>query len=226
MINEIRRIQEALRLAEDAGHAYSIVPASLAVGSVLVRRGRIDEAIARLEDTVSAAESEDYRVWRPTTVAFLALAYARGGRRADAERLIENADAWLQSSGASSRHASTLPLLADAQLALGAPDAAAILARRAAAHARSHGERGVVARADRVLADITARTPRGAPRADALYASALVLARELGMRPVEAECRRGRAALFESLGQLDRAREERAALAALYGAMGVGDSLP
>ena len=101
------------------------------------------------------------------------------------------------------------------------------LAERTLAHAHEHQERGHQAYALRLLGDIAARRdpPEGEP-AVAHYQQALTLADELGMRPLQAHCRRGLGTLYARLGQWEQARTELGAALDLYQAMAMTFWLP
>jgi tetratricopeptide (TPR) repeat protein len=101
------------------------------------------------------------------------------------------------------------------------------LAERALALARAHQERGNHAYALRLLGDIAARRdpPEGEP-AVAYYQQALTLADALGMRPLQAHCRRGLGTLYARRGQWEQARTELGAARDLYQAMDMTFWLP
>jgi tetratricopeptide (TPR) repeat protein len=94
------------------------------------------------------------------------------------------------------------------------------LAERTLAHAREHQERGHQAYALRLLGEIAAKcAPPGIETAETHYQQALALADELGMRPLQAHCRRGLGTLYAKLCQRDQARAELTAAIELYHAM-------
>ena len=101
------------------------------------------------------------------------------------------------------------------------------LAAGAVTHARAHQERGHETYALSLLGDIAARRdpPEGEPAA-AYYQQALALADELGMRPLQAHCRRGLGTLYARLGQWEQARTELGAARDLYQAMDMTFWLP
>ena len=120
----------------------------------------------------------------------------------------------------------SLPL-GEAQLLAGRLEEAHALAEQALAHARAHQERGNQAYALRLLGDIAARRdpPEGEP-AVAHYQQALTLADALGMRPLQAHCRRGLGTLYAKRGQWEQARPELCAARDLYQAMAMTFWLP
>ena len=80
-------------------------------------------------------------------------------------------------------------------------------AERALTLARAHQERSNEAYALRLLGDIAARRePPESESAEAHYRQALVLANELGMRPLIAHCYRGLGTLYAKIGRREQAR--------------------
>ena len=93
--------------------------------------------------------------------------------------------------------------------------------------ARMHQERGHQAYALRLLGDIAARRdPPDVDAAAAHYQQALTLADALGMRPLQAHCRRGLGTLYARRGQWEQARTELGAAIALYRTMDMTFWLP
>jgi hypothetical protein len=62
--------------------------------------------------------------------------------------------------------------------------------------------------------------------AEAYYRQALTLAEELGMRPLQAHCRRDLGTLYATIGQQEQARAELSAAIILYRAMDMTFWLP
>jgi tetratricopeptide (TPR) repeat protein len=88
-------------------------------------------------------------------------------------------------------------------------------------------ERGYQAYALRLLGEILVR--RGilkSEQAEDCYREALILAEELGMRPLQAHCRRGLGSLYATMGQYEQARTELSTAIALYRAMDMTFWLP
>jgi hypothetical protein len=70
------------------------------------------------------------------------------------------------------------------------------------------------------------REPPERDQAEAHYRQALTQANELGMRPLQAHCRRGLGMLYATVGQREPARAELAAAIALYRPMAMTFWLP
>jgi hypothetical protein len=97
----------------------------------------------------------------------------------------------------------------------------------ALAHAREHQERGNEAYALRLLGEIAAHCdPPEAEPATSSYCQALTLAKELGMRPLQAHCHRGLGTLYATTGQPEQARVELSVAIDLYLAMEMTFWLP
>jgi tetratricopeptide (TPR) repeat protein len=112
-------------------------------------------------------------------------------------------------------------------LLAGRLDEAHTLAERTLAHAREYQERSHQAYALRLLGDIAAqREPREYEPAETHYRQALVLAKELGMRPLQAHCHRGLGTLYAKLGRSEQARPALSAAIELYRAMEMQFWLP
>ena len=69
-------------------------------------------------------------------------------------------------------------------------------------------------------------SPPDAVQAEAHYQQALVLAEELGMRPLMAHCHRGLGTLYATTGQREQARTALSTAIALYRAMDMTFWLP
>ena len=93
-------------------------------------------------------------------------------------------------------------------------------ARQALDLARQHKERANEALALHQLGVVQAHAdPPDVAQAEAHYQQALVLAEELGMRPLQAHCHRGLGMLYAATGQQEQARAALATAVTLYRAM-------
>jgi tetratricopeptide (TPR) repeat protein len=134
--------------------------------------------------------------------AALGAAYTLSGRVADAVPLLTQA---MEQSTATETVVYQVHFrlsLGEAHLLAGCLDEAHALTEQTLALTREHQERGNEAYALHLLGEIAAHCdPPESERAEAHYRQALVLAEELGMRPLMAHCHRGLGTLYAMLGQ-------------------------
>ena len=124
-------------------------------------------------------------------------------------------------------HALALAWQSEVSVLAGRMDEALALAELALTFCREHKERGHKAWTLRLLGDIAAqRHPPVAESAADYYCQAIVLADELGMRPLQAHCHRGLGMLYTKTGQHEQARTELSAAIDLYRAMDMTFWLP
>src|SRR5207237_739816 len=117
--------------------------------------------------------------------------------------------------------------LGEAHMLAGRLEEAYTLAERALAFTCEHQERGHQAYALRLLSDIAARRePPDTVQAEAYYQHTLVLAEELGMRPLQAHCHYGLGTLYAMAGQHAQARIALAAAISFYHTMDMTFWLP
>jgi tetratricopeptide (TPR) repeat protein len=101
------------------------------------------------------------------------------------------------------------------------------LAEHALAHARERQERGHQAYALHLLGAIAARRePPERDQIEGYYRQALVLAEELGMRPLQAHCHCGLGTLYAKIGRAEQAHTELSIAIELYQAMDMTFWLP
>ena len=118
-------------------------------------------------------------------------------------------------------------LLGAGYLHAGRPHDAVPLGQEALALARERQERGVAGYALRLLGDLTAR--RWLPQveqAETYYHQALTLAKELGMRPLQAHCHLGLGMLYVKTGQQEQACAALMTAMAMYRSMEMTFWLP
>jgi tetratricopeptide (TPR) repeat protein len=117
--------------------------------------------------------------------------------------------------------------LSDSYLAADRPEDAAHLAQRALDLAVSRKERGYEAWALQFLGKISShREPPEVKQAERHYREALVLAEELGMRPLQAHCHLGLGKLYRRLGRAEEARAELSTAITMLREMGMMFWLP
>jgi tetratricopeptide (TPR) repeat protein len=170
----------------------------------LVRGGGLS-AIPLLERGLDICRRWHNLDWFPEYAASLGLAYAQGGRLAEALPLLEQAVAQEATMGGGHR-AIGLTALSHGYWLAGRLEEARTQAERALSLARERQERGFQVWALRLLGEIAATyEPPETAFALASYQQALALANELGMRPLQAHCHRGLGTLYRQTGQAEPA---------------------
>jgi tetratricopeptide (TPR) repeat protein len=218
---------EAIQMAETADHPRSRIEAYYGVGQLYLRRGDFPKAISILERGLGVCQAANIRLFVPLLASDLGTAYALSGHIAEALPLLEQAVAQATAMGRASRISFWTAQLGEGYLLAGRLEDALPLAQRALTLTRTHGEQGYQAHTLRLLGDIhTQRQPPDDAPAKTRYREALALAEELGMRPLQAHCRRGLGTLYLKTGRQEQARAELSAAIELYRAMGMTFWLP
>ena len=146
----------------------------------------------------------------------LGAAYTLGGRVADAVSLLTQSIEQIMVTERQALGGSYFSL-GEAQMLSGRLEEAQSLAEQALTLTRARQQRGTQAYALRLLGDIAARRePPESESAEIHHRQALVLAEELGMRPLQAHCHLGLGALYVQTGRPEPARIELTAAIALY----------
>jgi class 3 adenylate cyclase/tetratricopeptide (TPR) repeat protein len=219
--------EEALRIAEMIDHPASLMYASWGLGLLFLRQGDLHKALPLLERAVGICQHADLPVYFPRMAAALGAAHTLAERVGDAMVLLTRA---LEQKGAAERvYFETVCRLSlgETQVLAGRLEEAHALVERALADARAHQERGHQAYALRLLGEIAAhRDPPEAEPAEAYYRQAVALAKELGMRPLQAHCHRGLGTLHAKIGRREEARAALSAAIDLYRAMDMTFWLP
>jgi tetratricopeptide (TPR) repeat protein len=212
---------EARQLAEADERPYERVSVESRVGMLHMYQGTLATAIPLLERAVAGSQGGTIPVLYPGAAAALARAYALAGRGPEARAV-------LKQMGALESFRLPVPLHgADALLRAGGVVEAHRLAHRALADACAHKMRGWEAWARWLLGEIAMhRDPPDVVSAAAHYQQALVLAEELGMRPLAAHCHLGLGTLSATTGRQEQARAALATAMALYRAMDMTFWLP
>ena len=217
---------EGCQIATAVDHPASLTVAAWGMGLLSLRQGELSRAIPLLERAVGLCQ-DAFSSYFPRIAPALGAAYTLSGRAADAIPLLTQAMA--QSTATANVHFETLCRLAlgEAYLWESHLEEAQALAERALELARAPQERGNEGYALRLLGAIAARCapPEAAPAASH-YQQALALAEELGMRPLQAHCRRGVGMLYAQFGQREQARTALATAIDLYRAMEMTFWLP
>jgi tetratricopeptide (TPR) repeat protein len=223
----IAHAEEAVRIAEAVDHPNSLVHAYLGVGFLSLRTGDLSRAIPVLERCLDLCRVYNMLLWFPETASGLGYAYALAGRIAEALPLLEQAEQRGTALGTMGGQSLRVGYLSEAYLLAGRMQEAVQLAGRALDLARTHKERGHEAWALRLLGEIAAhQASLEIEPAAHHYRQALVLADDLGMRPLLAHCHLGLGTLYAKSGQREKAHAALATAIALYRAMEMTFWLP
>jgi class 3 adenylate cyclase/tetratricopeptide (TPR) repeat protein len=193
---------EAVRIAELTDQPLVVTVARYSQGFLWLHQGDLPRAIPVLERSLELCRTWHLEAWSPNILSSLGYALVLSGRTDEGVALLEEAVEQTESLGVLVNHAAEVAWLSEAYLLAGRVDRAARLAERALDLARHHKEKGNLAFALRLAAEVTrlgGSMERHHVGSD--YDEALMLARELGMRPLEAQCHLG-------LGWVLRDREE------------------
>src|SRR5262249_44310951 len=201
--------EEGLRIAEAAAHRGSLMFASWGVGLLCLGQGDWRRALPLLERAMGLCQEVELPVYFPWMAAALGAAHMLGGRMAAAIPLLTQALEQTMTMGMEGFQTRCSLSLGEAQMCAGCLEEAHTLAEQALVLAHAHQERGHEAYAWALLgAMATGRDPPESEPAVEYYRQALVLANELGMRPLQAHRHRGLGTLYVMIGQQEQARAE------------------
>jgi class 3 adenylate cyclase/tetratricopeptide (TPR) repeat protein len=215
------KVEEAIAIAQQLGHPYTLIIAYWGAGDAYVIRGDLIKAIGVLERGLELCRRGDFVLMAPIVTRILGEAYALAGRHADAVGYEQRAAEQLESL----RYIPALPTayagLGEAQFLAGRAADALRSARVAVDLSRRHGQRGTLAGALRILGDILTEGEAPDAQAGAAYEEALALAETHGMRPLVARCRLGLGRLHLKARRPAEARAHLEAAASQCAAMGM-----
>ena len=192
----ITRGEEAVQIAEEADHPYSLAMARFTAGYLHLRKGDLDRAVGLLERGLALCRKVEMPALLTQVLASLGYARTLEGRLAEGLSLLQES---VEPSTFSRSTPFSFPLLflGEAGLLAQQSSEAAQTARRALEQARRRSERGWEAWALRLLGDIATHSePPDIKEAGRLYQESLALAGDLGMRPLVAHCHLGLGKLY------------------------------
>jgi class 3 adenylate cyclase len=219
--------QEAIRIAKDLDHPYSLTLGYLELGVVYLRKGEPEQAIPVLERGRELCQTWDIPFLDAGVAARLGLAYTLVGRSDEALPLLEQAGAQVtdQKRVTYPARARTAAVVAEAYLRTGRSDGA--LGELALTNARAHKNTAHEAWLLRLLGETAARRdPLELESAEASLGQALALAEQLGLRPLEARCHLDLGTLYRRAGRPDEARAELSTSATMFREMEMMSWLP
>jgi tetratricopeptide (TPR) repeat protein len=209
--------QEGVRLAEMLDHPYSLACAWRGLGRVLGAQGNLDDGIRLTERSLALAHERHLIQLLGEVAAQLGYMYAVSGRVAEGLRVLDEALAAMEAMGMVQWRTALLVYLGETYLLANRPGDALALAGRSLSLASQLGHRGSEAWGRRLLGEIAARGDHpDVATAEAHYGAGIVLASELGMRPLVAHCELGLGQLHRRQGNPAKADQHLAAATALY----------
>jgi tetratricopeptide (TPR) repeat protein len=208
--------EEAVRIADSANHPHSAIEARAALGRVHLDKGDLERAIALFE--TGLAPSRAWNIWDSSVFSGLGYAYALAGRVQDGLSLLQEAVERGQSIDALGiGHAMRLSRLAQGYLLAGRLAEAHERTSQALDLAVAQKERGSQAYALRILGEIASHAESlDVETAERSLREALVLAAELGMRPLAAHCHTDLGRLSRRTGKWQAAQEHLATGLSMY----------
>jgi class 3 adenylate cyclase/tetratricopeptide (TPR) repeat protein len=185
-------VDQAMRVADGAGHVYGQTIARTLAGLVWLRRGHLERALGLLQPSLEVCREKHLDVWRPIPSSLLGLGLALSGRLPEAVPLLEDGVHLSEVLGVNAYLALWTLHWAEGLLAARESERARGMARHALDLAVAHKERGHQAWAWRLLGDIASQGEAPAlAEADQHYRQSLGIAEELRMQPVIAHAKLG-----------------------------------
>ncbi|HEY7066375.1 MAG TPA: adenylate/guanylate cyclase domain-containing protein [Chloroflexota bacterium] len=216
------RGEEAIALAAAVGHPLTTAATYRGVALLYLAQGDLDRATALFERCLMVGQAAHLQAFCSVSAAGIGYARVLAGRAGEGLPMLERAVEQAPTSpgfGLGS-YAAYVLWLADAYLLTRRVDDAGRLAGRALAAARRRDEPDTEAGALCTLGEIAARAePLDVAGAEALLQQGLTRAKQLGMRPLVAHCRRGLGTLYQKIERGADARAQLSAAAAMYRAM-------
>ena len=219
--------REGIRFAEALDHPFSLAHVCYDLGYLYSVKGEISDAVRLLERALGLSRDSNLTFLLPIIAGFLGHVHTLSGRIAEGLPLLDEALKTLESIGLGFIRSLLVVQLGRASLFADRLEDARALALRALTLTRERGERGYEARALHLLGEIALHPD--APdieTAGGHYRQALVLAGELGMRPLIAHCHLGLGRLYRRVRHEDATRHHLATAATMYIEMDMGSWVP
>src|SRR6266700_234776 len=207
--------EESLRIAQAIDEPFTLMHGYIGAGIPYLARGDVARAIPPLERGLALCRATENHLWLSEIAADLGLAYALAGRIEDALPVLEFTLKEAAATGLRYTYARQHAQVGEAYLLAGQRDEAARLAAIALEAARAQKQPGQEAAALWLSAEITGRALEG-ERAEADYQHAMVLASEIGLRPLVAHCHFGLGKLDRRTGKRQEAQEHFATAETMY----------
>ena len=215
--------QEGVRMGEAIDHPYSLAVACWGLAHLYDVKGEFEQACPLLERALALAHDWNITYFTPNVMTSLGHVYAWSGRIGEGVSWLEQALASGESPGINiTFHSKGVVQRGEAFLLAGRVEDARACADRALTLAREDSARGYEARALHLLGEIAAHYDgSNGTTAEAHYGAAIVLASELGMRPLVAHCHLGLGKHYRRTGEAIKAQEHLTTATAMYREMGM-----
>lgn len=217
--------RQAREIAEATRRPFDLLACALYEGPLHLALGNVQAAIDVLEDGLEITRTSDIPVHIPFIARSLGRAYARAGRLADAEALLDSASDYAARHGLDGMRLLCGPALAMVRARRG--DQRALATCQATLEtAKAAGMRPVEAQAMRALGQLhhraagEATAPASLAEAENWLRRAIALADELGMRPTATGARADLALVLRDAGRAPEAAALEAVCAEARRAMG------
>lgn len=214
---------EALQLAEEVNHPYTLEIVYLYDGFLHLTQGHLQVAIGSLTRAIELCRAWNFPVLLTTATARLGYAHVLSGYVDLGLPLLEQATAQADASGRHYEHATIVAWLAHAYLLSGRLEDSIKQAKRAYELAEASKQQAKIAHALRILGEVhSAGSFEQREEAEHFSILALDLAVKLGMRPLQAHCHLGLSRLYQRQGLLADARAHITEAVWLYNALEMG----
>jgi tetratricopeptide (TPR) repeat protein len=214
-------LREAMHIAEEAGHVFSLLFPLFGLGTLKLDQGDFVGAVVPLERGLDLCRTREAPLVLHSFAWALGAAYHGTGRGAEGVAMMEDAARGVAERNVNwSWWAGRVGALGGAYLLDGRLADAGRIAQNGLAAAQQRGEREVEAHLLRLLGDIAAHHERvEVDTAEAHYRQALAVAEELGLRPLLAHCHLGLGVLYRRADRRQQAREHITTAATMFGEM-------
>jgi class 3 adenylate cyclase/tetratricopeptide (TPR) repeat protein len=207
--------EESLQVAQTIDQPFTLMHGYFGAGIPYLARGDVARAIPPLERGFALCRATGVRLWLGEIAADLGLAYALAGRMDEALPVLEFARQEAASAGLRFTYSRQHTQVGAGYLLAGRPDEAAAHAATALEAACAQKQPGQEAGALWLTAEVAASGSEH-ERAHTYYGRALVLASEIGMRPLVAHCHRGLGRLYRQMGRPSEAQQHLRTAAMMY----------
>jgi len=214
--------ERAVKFAQTLDILYLRAIADAHLGAVYLRKGELQTALHLAQRWLQTYAAADLLVPQLAMASRLGEVFGLSGHIDDAIALFDRAWQFAEAKSVFAFGPQVLALLGDAYGRLGRVQEAVTTAQRALDLARQLRQRGDEARTLHLLGNIHGDVASAnANQARDSYRQALVLAHELGMRPLEAQCHFALGELAKKAGEQRGAQEQFSTAVSMFRGMGM-----